>query len=78
MNFPSGARRVRIPPVASQHISDDDLELYYLGKVAAESELALLEEHLLGCPDCVRRAKETETYIDAMRAAIIAGNFDLE
>ena len=34
------------------HVSDDDLERYYLGMVTAEKELALLEEHILACPSC--------------------------
>ena len=31
------------------HISDDDLERYYLGMVKDEAELAPFEEHLLAC-----------------------------
>ena len=61
-----------------EHISDDDLERYYLGMIQAEPELASVEEHLLICPECVDRAAETQAYVDAMRAAIIRGNFDLE
>ena len=40
------------------HISDYDLERYHLGMVKDEAELALLEEHLLWCPTCVKRAEE--------------------
>ena len=61
-----------------RHICDDDLEGYCLGKVTDESELALLEEHLLACPSCVGRAEESLNYMDAIRATIIAGGFDLE
>jgi hypothetical protein len=43
--------------MAWQHISDEDLERYYLGMVKEESELAPLEEHLLACPHCVARAE---------------------
>ena len=64
--------------MAWKHISDEDLERYHLGKVTDESELAPLEEHLLACPSCVERAKEAQDYVDAMRAAIIEGNVDLE
>jgi hypothetical protein len=59
------------------HISDDDLERYYLGMIEDEAELAPLEEHLLGCSECVDRAEEAQDYVDAMRAAVIGG-FDLE
>ena len=61
-----------------EHISDHDLERYHLGMVVDEAELAPLEEHLLACPECVERAEQTAVYVDTLRAAIIAGNFDLE
>jgi anti-sigma factor RsiW len=58
------------------HLSDDDLERYYLGMISAESELAAVEEHLLACPGCVARAEETQDYVDAVRGAIIEGGYD--
>ena len=64
--------------MAWQHISDEVLETYYLGMVNDESELALLEEHLLACPSCVERAEEVQNYVEAIRAAIVEGSFDLE
>ena len=64
--------------MAWQRISDVDLERYHLGKVTDESELAHLGEHLLASPSCVERAKDAQRCVDAMRAAIIEGNFDLE
>jgi hypothetical protein len=60
-----------------KHICDHDLERYHLGMVKDESELAPLEEHLLACPKCAERADESADYVDAIRAAIITGNFDL-
>ena len=53
------------------HISDHDLERYYLGMVKDEAELASLEEHLLVCPACVERAESTQDYVDALRAALV-------
>jgi hypothetical protein len=64
--------------MAWQHISDEDLETYCLGMVTDKSELAPLEEHLLACPSCVERGEDAQGYVDAMRAAIIEGDFDLE
>jgi hypothetical protein len=52
------------------HISDHDLERYYLGHVQNEGELALLEEHLLWCEACQQRMAESDYYIDAMRAVM--------
>ena len=60
------------------HISAYDLERYHLGMVVDEAELAPIEEHLLWCPKCVERAEESADYVDAIRAGIILGNFDLE
>jgi hypothetical protein len=60
------------------HIDDHDLERYHLGMVVDEAELAHLEEHVLACPECAERAEKSATYVDAIREAIIAGNFDLE
>ena len=51
------------------HISEHDLERYHLGMVKDESELAALEEHLLGCGACVDRAEAAARYVNAVRAA---------
>ena len=41
----------------AEHISDHDLQRYYLGMVTDEEELAALEGHLLWCAWCVGRAE---------------------
>jgi hypothetical protein len=58
------------------HISDTDLERYHLGMVTG-AKLELLEEHIIGCPACAERAAEAADYVDALRAGVILGNFDL-
>lgn len=58
------------------HITDHDLERYYLGMVKDEAELALLEEHLLACAECAQRAAESDARVDLIRQAIIMDNFD--
>ena len=63
--------------MSTGHISDHDLERYYLGMVTQEEELAPLEEHLLWCHLCVERAEEAQDYVDLIRRAIIVGDFDL-
>jgi hypothetical protein len=52
-----------------KHVSDHDLERYYLGMVTTESQLAPLEEHILACTWCAGRAEAIQDYVDAMRAA---------
>jgi len=52
--------------MGEEHISDHDLERYYLGMVTDEDALAPLEEHILSCAWCAERAEETQEYVDAM------------
>jgi hypothetical protein len=54
-----------------KHLSDHNLERYYLGMIKDESELGPLEEHLLGCASCTERAEEAQDFVDAMRVAAI-------
>jgi hypothetical protein len=70
----SNARRGKVIADSGQtmhdpHLSQHDLERYHLGMVKDESELAPLEEHILSCYHCARRAEEIADYVDAMRAA---------
>ena len=51
------------------HISDDSLEQYSLDTLH-ESDLSVVEEHLLICADCQDRLKATDTYLTAMRSAL--------
>lgn len=60
-----------------EHIFDDDLERYHLGQITSTAALAQIEEHLLSCPSCVLRAQKSDDYVDAIRAAFNAGDFDL-
>ena len=55
----------------NSHLSEADLERYYLGMVKDNSELAALERHLLGCPTCVELAEQTQNYVDVMRMALM-------
>jgi hypothetical protein len=56
---------------AEAHITDHDLERYYLGMVKDEAELAALEEHILACGSCAERAEQTQDYVDAVRLAAL-------
>lgn len=58
------------------HISDHDLERYYLGMVREEAELSPLEEHLLVCGECAERAEQSDRYVDAIRRALVRGSGD--
>jgi len=53
------------------HVSDDDLERYYLGMITKESDLAPLEEHLLACSACVARAEGSDQFVDDLRSALL-------
>jgi hypothetical protein len=52
-----------------RHVTDHDLERYYLGMVKNETELAAIEEHILACGSCTERADEAQNYVDAIRSA---------
>lgn len=56
------------------HISDDDLERYYLGLITEEEELAPIEEHLLWCEFCLDRMEVKEAFIDRLRIALMRAN----
>ena len=56
--------------IFGRHPGDDDLERYYLGTIDEEHELAEIEEHLLGCPDCVSRALMVEHVVNKIRVAL--------
>jgi anti-sigma factor RsiW len=51
------------------HIPEDTLETYALGRVPV-AHRALLDEHLLTCPDCQICLAEMDEYIKVMQAAI--------
>jgi hypothetical protein len=41
-----------------------------------EADLAMIEEHLLVCSDCIDAAEKTAQYVDTIRVAIVRGDFD--
>jgi anti-sigma factor RsiW len=52
-----------------EHISEDLLELYSLGRLE-EPQLAPVEEHLLICHDCLDRVEQMDEYVAALRAVL--------
>lgn len=60
--------------MATDHITNHDLELYYLGMLRSSTSVMRLQEHLATCPQCVRRAITTADYIESMQRALIALN----
>ena len=58
------------------HLSDHDLERYHLGMIVDEVELAPLEEHILGCPECAERAEQAAEYVDTLdRKSVLRSTF---
>ena len=52
-----------------QHPSQEVLEKYLLNGLE-DNESATVEQHLLGCSDCVEVAKGLDDYVRAMRQAL--------
>jgi anti-sigma factor RsiW len=64
--------------MTGEHISDDDLERYCLGRIKDQAELAPLEEHLLACPTCVERAEREQELVDRVRTVLKAEGRSLD
>lgn len=62
--------------MSDEHISDDDLERYWLGTVTNQDELAAINDHLLLCSACMERAEEIRDFVILIRKAIIPENDD--
>ena len=60
--------------VLPSHLPDHDLERFHLGMIE-EPELSTVEQHLLWCQECVKRAEECASYVDTVRAAVAQGEF---
>jgi anti-sigma factor RsiW len=54
--------------MSTEHITDDDLDLYSLARLP-EPACAVVEEHLLVCMDCQERLTGWDEYARAMRSA---------
>ncbi len=54
---------------AAEHLSDEEIELYSLGRLT-EPAISRLETHLLVCEHCRNRLEEEDAYIRAMRSAL--------
>ena len=53
------------------HIPEDSLEAYAMGKIPV-LDRASLEEHLLVCPTCQTQLEETTEYIRLVRSALLS------
>ena len=51
-----------------RHLDADELERYSMG-AASEDSIPLIEEHLLGGPECQDRLRQSDDHVRAMRMA---------
>lgn len=54
--------------MCSSHLTEEKIESYSMGKLA-ESELALVEEHLLLCGICQEQVEKMDEFVHAVREA---------
>jgi predicted anti-sigma-YlaC factor YlaD len=63
-----------VPPTAfeciSVHLSEEALEEYLMGRLAAEDQIRI-EEHVLWCHACCDRLEETFTLVEAFQNAFL-------
>ena len=55
---------------SGDHIVEDALELYALGRLTDEGQLAVVEKHLLDCEACRERLREENAFVRLLRAAL--------
>jgi len=53
-----------------KHISEDELELYAVGRISVQAA-EHLEAHLLGCSKCREQLESMDEYVRAMRMASV-------
>lgn len=56
---------------AGGHLSEEDIELYVLGRME-DNRLEYVEEHLLVCERCQQKVEEEEDFVRTLRAALRA------
>ena len=50
------------------HLTEDALEVYSLGRLSAEEDIAVVEEHILVCGYCQTRLEKMDGFVDAVAA----------
>jgi len=61
---------LNVMQVLEQHLEEDQLERYAMGGEALGEGDDLLEEHLLGCPNCCEMLRDLEQEIAVIRLAL--------
>lgn len=51
--------------IDGSHLTEDALEVYSLGRLSSEEDLATLEEHLLVCAYCQTRLEKVDQFVQA-------------
>ena len=62
--------------MTTEHLTTDEMEAYYLGKVASDPDMARIKAHLSWCHHCRDRVEAVERFIDMVRAGTVMGGFD--
>jgi predicted anti-sigma-YlaC factor YlaD len=58
--------------LGGNHISADDAERYYLNMIRKPEEVALIEEHLLWCHECLDQLDDVGQFVETLRKLEIA------
>ena len=60
--------------LTTTHISDHDLEQYYLGSVLAPEGEAI-EQHLTNCNVCLERMADVECFVGFVQSGVLRAGF---
>jgi hypothetical protein len=59
--------------IPANHIDEDALELYTLGRLTDEGQFAAVQKHLVNCEACRERLRAENAFVRLLRAALRRG-----
>lgn len=64
--------RTALQLLKRSHLTEDALEMYSLGRLSSEEDIAVVEEHILVCGHCLTRLETMDSFVQAAVAGATA------
>ncbi len=64
--------RTALQILERSHLTEDALEVYLLGRLSSEEDIAVVEEHILVCEHCLTRLEKMDGFVHAAVAGATA------